>query len=872
MITTGSGPVPVIARIQNGSVVLLEGNPALRSGVDAKTQGRVYSQFSPDRVTTPTKNGDGSSWDTFDSEITAIFNARKNVRILRRSNGSLTKKRLYEPLLAKYADLKVHVWSAAGRENSRIGLARAYGRQLWSQARFDRADIVVTFGSDFLGGGPGSVRYAADFALRRQSAESNRPFRLYSVESTATLTGRVADHRMGIKPSEMFEAMRIFAGHLSDLGVSGLDLLKASSDEVAAFGATRAEWLRVAAKDFAIARGKSVAWVGGSVAPEVHAVAAAINDSLGNVGKTVEYTGVIDPREPRYCDDIADLTSEMETGEVDCLIILDGNPAYDAPADVPFAEAMKKVTLIVHFTEQFNETSKKATWVLPHSTPFHEWGLHFERDRLLLQQPVTLTTDPRGSTIQFLRALGREAPIDDEQFVRETFASVNAGGAPTDDEWVQVKRDGYLAYSPATVSPQIKLDLLRNAIDSYRRTAPPSGELEVTFIPCTTVHDGSLANNPAMQELADPISQLRYGNAAWISTETMGRLGLAEGELVRIDAGGRSTKLPVISVDGQPDGVVTLTMGGGRTSGSVSAGVGYTVFPLRTKTALDYVAVTITGLNQIVPLARAPRELRTPTGFDALLASKEVSDATRILRSLKKRLPLFALTTAKAKSGWAMVLDQNLCTGCGACVIACHTENNVELVGPDRAVREEVVEWVKVRAFALAGQTDKTSIASTCVHCGICETACPEGAIEEPVGSGVVLINYQKCTIQKKCSDVCPVDAISYGPPSSASTVAASGRPLNGNVTLRTRGEAEKCTYCVQRLGVLEPKTACQTTCPSQAITFGDATDENTAVFKLIKSPRAYDPLASLGKPEVKSQTVYLSRFRNPNPDMPNLD
>ncbi len=458
--------------------------------------------------------------------------------------------------------------------------------------------------------------------------------------------------------------------------------------------------------------------------------------------------------------------------------------------------------------------------------------------------------------------------MEDEQFVRDIFSSVNPNG-----DWAQLVKDGYCTYRPQPIEVQLRQDAIRAAIEDYRAAAKPAGAIEARFIPCSKLGDGSYANNHAPQELADPISGLRYGNAAWFSANTMASYNLTEGELVEIEVDGRSTQIPAITVEGQPDRVVALSMGGGRTVGSACAGLGYDVGVLRTSDGFSYAGANIKRVEKkAVQLARAPRELRTPTGLDALLASKEVSDATRILRSLKKRLPLFALATAKVRAKWSMAIDQNVCTGCGACVIACHTENNVQLVGPDRALREGVVEWVKVRAFALAGQTDKTSIPSTCVHCGVCETACPEDAIEEPVGSGVVLINYQKCTIQKKCSDVCPVDAISYGPPSSASTGVASGRPLNGNVTLRTRGEAEKCTYCVQRLDGPEPKTACQTTCPSQAITFGDATDEKSAVFKLIKSPRASDPLASLGKPEVKSQTVYLSRVRNPNPDVPNLD
>ncbi len=397
VLSTGGGHVPAVARVQNGVAVLLEGIPALGSGVDVRTQGLLYSQHSVDRVGAPMMGGRAITWDVFYAkwrEVVEKGGAEKRVRVLRQSTGSLTKKRLYDALLANCPSAQIHVWSGLGRDNVETGLKQAYKRSLWVDVKFEKADRVVAFGSDFLR----RPRYAADFAARRRSAEDDKTFRFYAVESTATITGQAADHRLAIKPSELFVAMCIFAGQLFDRGVSGLDAFRAPPDQVTAFGPKRVDWLREMAIDFAGARGKSFVCVGPWMPAAAHALAAAINDSLGNVGKTVEYTAAIHPHEGLYCDDLASLTKDMNARLVDCLIIHGGNPVYDAPADIPFAEAMKKVRFIAHFTEEFNETSQKATSVLPQNTPLEGWDLYRDRDRILLRQPVVTAADCKPLT------------------------------------------------------------------------------------------------------------------------------------------------------------------------------------------------------------------------------------------------------------------------------------------------------------------------------------------------------------------------------------------------------------------------------------------------------------------------------------------
>jgi len=936
----------LIVESHEGRPTKIEGNkdhPASLGATDVFSQASVLGLYDPDRSQTLTHLGDIVTWSAFLGAVAPAVNAQKamasqqppraGLRILTETVASPTLANQLKTLLAALPTAKWHQYDAAGRDNVREGSRLAFGQFAHTIHRFDKADVVVSLDSDFLACGPASLRYARDFAAKRKPNDGTMN-RLYVVESTVTNTGSVADHRLPMKPSEIEGFARALASSV------GVQMGSSSMDE------SRSKQIAVIAKDLREHRGSSIVVAGDSQPPVVHALAHAMNQSLGNVGSTVTYT---DPVEANPIDgnaSLKELVADMNAGQVDVLLILGGNPVYNAPADLDFAAAVRKVPLRIHLSLYKDETSELCQWHIPEAHYLETWSDARAYDGTAsIIQPLIAPLYSGKSAHEVLAAFLGEPERTGYDIVRDYWRRrfANGGQEPTvaaatkpqtgtqtatpqpvatstqsqtsagafEQFWRKSLHDGFVANTtlqPKTVTA--KADWAN--VGTGPQPPAPNPQLEIVFRPDPTIHDGRFANNGWLQELPKPLSKLTWDNAAIISpataatldvgkktndiaTNSMGRIG---GEIladqIELQYRDRKVLAPVFIQPGQPDGVVTVHLGYGRTSsGRVGTGTGFNAYSIRTSGAPWF------GSGLQVSKTGETYSLAT-TQSHHLLDAEEIG-ARDIVRSgtleeFKKRPSL--APEGQHESGepaslypkveykdyaWGMSIDLNSCIGCSACIVACVAENNIPVVGKEQVARSREMHWLRVDAYYKGGhQNPETYFQPVpCQQCedAPCEVVCPVAATAHSA-EGLNDMTYNRCVGTRYCSNNCPYKVRRFNFLLYQDFYTASLKMMrNPNVSVRSRGVMEKCTYCVQRIqkakiesekedrkvrdGEIVP--ACAQACPAEAIVFGDINDAASRVAKLKSEERNY---SLLGELNTKPRTTYLAAVRNPNPEL----
>jgi Fe-S-cluster-containing dehydrogenase component len=620
----------------------------------------------------------------------------------------------------------------------------------------------------------------------------------------------------------------------------------------------------------------------------VHALALAINAALGNLGTTVllrEPVDVIPPSTPA----LSALAAAVSGGAVSTLVILGGNPAYNAPADLRLD--LKKVRNVLHLGQTVDETAAHAHWHIPEAHFLEAWGDCRSWDGTAsVVQPLIEPLFGGKSAIELLGLLasGQDRPGYD--LVRETWqALLPAGAAPAafDDAFNKVLHDGFLANSavpPAAVAPAPV------PAEALARLARPAAEgLELVFRPSPAVHDGRFANIGWLQELPDAVTKITWGNAALISPKTAERLGLGNEDGVRLKSGNATVELPVWIVPGQAEDTVVVHLGyGRRAAGRIGTGVGADVYPLRTRAALGFAsgaALERSGERYRIAQTQDHGTMEgRPVVREASLEEwrREPHFAEEMVE-IPKSGPLWQQHRYENGPQWGMAIDLNACIGCNACVVACQSENNVPVVGHEQVRRGREMHWLRVDRYFSGPEEDPEMVFQPmpCQQCenAPCEQVCPVAATAH-TEDGLNAMVYNRCIGTRYCSNNCPYKVrrfnfFNY----TKDTPELVKMAANPEVTVRSRGVMEKCTYCVQRIqaGRIDAKmaerplkdgdvrTACQQTCPTQAISFGDIRDPEAQVNAYKQNSRNYVLLAELGN---RPRTSYLARIRNPHPDL----
>jgi MoCo/4Fe-4S cofactor protein with predicted Tat translocation signal len=891
---------PVLAVSHMGRPTKIEPNPdhpATGGGTSLFAQASVLDLYDPDRSQTIRFRGAIRSFADFTAAVRGALTAQgslqgEGIRIL---TGTVTSPTLAAQVQQILDDYPLARWvqdDPVSRDAVREGAELAFGQALEPRYHFDAADVVVLLDADPFDCGPGQLRYAREFAARRNPTGEAGLNRLYVVESRTSNAGTKADHRLPVRAADVDAVARAIAAGLGVAGASAAALPAGVS----------ADWVRAVVDDLR-ARGARALVVAGDQQPApVHVLAHAINAAVGAVGTTVDYLAPVAARPEGRTQTLTELTADMAAGTVDLLLVLDGNPVYTAPADLAFAEHFQKVALRIHVGLHVDETAALSHWHIPATHYLEQWGdvRAFDGTVTICQPLIAPLYDTCRSPHEVLAAFGDNPQATAYEILRERWeAAYDDGtvnlpdGSPFetfDKAWRRVVHDGYVAGTAAeVVTPGAPAAIPPPAVTL------PADAIEVTFSADPTIHDGRYANNGWLQETPKPLNKMTWDNVVIVSPRTAEALGLrtqnltrAEATLAEVSIDGRTISGPVWVQVGHPDGSINLQLGFGRErAGRVGTGIGYNAYAVRTSAA-PWIApaggVTSTGSRYRVASSQLhfSMENRHLVRTASLATYQAEPDfAQHIGHTPKYEDTLHGNEWTYDGYKWGMVIDLNACDGCNACVVACTSENNIPVVGKEQVAVGREMHWIRIDRY-YEGNLDNPTVHDQPINCMQCENApcevvCPVAATvhsEEGLNDMV----YNRCVGTRYCANNCPYKVRRFNFLLYADWDTPTLKMVrNPEVTVRSRGVMEKCTYCVQRITSAriqakledrrirdgEVRTACQTACPTQAITFGDMNDPESAVAKAKADPRNYGLLEDLN---TRPRTTYLAAVRNPNP------
>ena len=903
--TLGGYATGVLVESNEGRPTKMEGNPqhpASLGSTDVPTQGSVLNVYDPDRSQTINFLGEIRSYGSFltifkDVAAEQIGKQGAGLRILTETVTSPTMGAQMKDLLASYPGAKWIQWDPIGigrREGTRL----AYGSYVNPVYKFDAADVVLSLDSDFLSVGPGNVRHARDFMSRRRIREGKTDMnRLYVVESTPTPTGAKADHRWPLRPSEIEPFALELAAALGAGGAQGGG--KYASQE----------WFGALVKDLTAHKGSSLVVAGESQSAEVHAIAFAINEALGNTGKTLLFTDPVEAAPNDQLASVRELCNDLDSGAVDVLLIVGGNPVFNTPYDLDFATKLQKARLRIRLGLHDDETSEFCQWHIPQAHELEMWGDARAFDGTVsFIQPLIVPLYGGKSPTEFLAALTENPEQSGYDMVRAYWQKQHAG-ADFEQWWRRSLHDGLIADSalPTRAMSGAKMPPASNA------PVTPAGQFEVSFYSDPYIYDGRFANNGWLQELPRPMTKLTWDNAVLMSIPTAQKLKLWSEDRVELKHNGKTVWGSVWVQPGQPDNSIAVQLGFGRTrSGRAGNGAGFNAYKIWHSGNLTYASgVEVRDLNQKYSIAATQHHyMIDQTGPEGDAARKtgqsdfEAGEAK--LRGIMRSFPIEEYKSnpgAVAEAGeqppkgltlypdswkykgysWAMAIDLTACIGCMACTAACQAENNIAVVGKTQVLNTREMHWIRVDRY-WEGSTENPTAHFQPVPCMQCENApcevvCPVAATVHDQ-DGINNMVYNRCVGTRYCSNNCPYKVRRFNFLLYSDYITESTKlQKNPDVSVRSRGVMEKCTYCTQRIqeakimaereerGIRDGEivTACEAACPTQAIIFGDQNDPNSRVAKAKKTQLNYGMLADLN---TRPRTTYLAEIRNPNPEI----
>lgn len=886
----------VVVESHEGRPTKIEGNPLHPSSLgaaDVFTQASILNLYDPDR-SQAVKNGDtNANWDLFFEAILPLLtlpqtktNQGSGLRILTETITSPTAGALLTAFQKKYPKSKWIQFEPISRDATRQAAREAFEQPVETHYDFQTAKVILALDSDFLYSSLDAVRYARRFTngrrLAKSAAEMNR---LYVIEPTPTSTGASADHRFAFEASQIEPFLQ---------AVVDIALSPNSQQDHPAFNALQNRWIRAIANDLLANRGKGIVLVGERQPASAHLLAHQLNDYLGNIGSTIWNTQSPEVNPIDQTSALAQLVQDLNNGIVEGVFILGANPVYNAPSDFDFRSALKKAKTTVHLGTHYDETALECQWHLPQSHYLEEWAdIRAVDGTVSIAQPLILPLySSTRSLLQVLHFLAEE-PTQKSTYdiVHEFWQNQQAALPPQDflTWWRKTIHDGVVENS---AFPRQTLRVKTPLSTSTRRPTPTTPQtIDLAFALDPSVGDGRFCNNGWLQEIPKPITKLTWDNAALISKELAKELKVENQDILSIETQGHTVHAPVFIVPGQANRTVTLHLGYGRTSaGRVGNGKGMNAYLLRTSTASGFATdVRVKKVGGRWNLATTQRH-HYLEGRDVAHCFK-ASELEKV-DSLTEPAPAKTDTLYSPynqphlipDTAWAMVIDLNTCIGCNACIVACQSENNIPIVGKGEVDNGREMHWIRVDTYYKTTTPEEGDIEFLheplpCMQCenAPCEVVCPVAATVHSQ-DGLNEQIYNRCVGTRYCSNNCPykVRRFNFFQWADQHTLTYKMQ-RNPNVTVRSRGVMEKCTYCVQRIEEVritvqlenrnirdgEILTACQQTCPTDAIIFGDKNDPNSKVAHYRKQRGHYGMLAELN---TRPRTTYLPRIKNENP------
>ncbi|MGY3487116.1 Fe-S-cluster-containing dehydrogenase component [Bradyrhizobium sp. USDA 4011] len=866
----------VIVTSIDGRPIKVDGNPrhpASLGATDVFAEATVLSLYDPDRSRAILQNGEIASSEAFRQALQAQLQRaqQRNGEGLRLLTGRVTSPTLLrqiDDLMQRFPKASWHAYEPIDEDNAEAGAVLAFGRTLRFVPQLDKARVVLALDADPLGHGPDQLRNARGFAARRRPQDDGFS-RIYCVEAAPTLTGASADHRIALRPELMTEVAIALARAM------GAELREASLPDQAMRVAKQA------AADLSANRGGAVVLAGPALPSETHALVHWINAQLEAPIDVVEIE-----KTPggRSAGTLAQLTHDLDAGAVDQLVMIGVNPGYDAAADLEFAERAAKAAFRVHLGCYADETAALATWHIPQAHELEGWSdLRATDGTASLVQPLIRPLFRSWTGHQLLALLTGRDDAAPYALVRETWRS--QGGNDFEAWWTRGLHDGVIAAAATAVA------VGKPALAAPAPPAAPGTGMTLVLRPDPSLWDGSFANNAWLQECPKPLTKQVWGNALALNPKDAGTHGIKTGDVVTLSSDGRQLEAAVIVEPGVAEGVMSLTIGlGRRKAGAIGNGIGVNAFALRITAhpwAIPGVTIDKTGRQE--EILTTQNVVRAATDVRELYPLRDLADTAKPQRHVGQEKPSLLPERPKPDDGhaWAMVIDAAVCIGCNACVVACQAENNVAVVGPEEVARGRDMHWLRVDVYDHGTETNPQFGFQPvpCMHCehAPCEPVCPVAASVHD-GEGLNLQVYNRCVGTRFCEANCPYKVrrfnfFGYADGQEYANLGFEGyrAQRNPEVTVRARGVMEKCTYCVQRIsaarraaerddrpiGADEVRTACQSACPTGAISFGDLHRKDSIVNQQRADPRHYALLEHLG---TRPRTTYLADVRNPAP------
>ena len=906
----------LLVRSYEGRPTKVEGNPDHPDSLGATgpfEQALIMSLYDQDRARQLRRGSDPISRQRLSQELAQLMRASAakqgaGVRFLVEPTSSPSVLAAREELLRAYPRARFVTYASTGVAAVQAGARLAFGRPLQPRLNLALADVILSIDADFLGEASASPRMQRAFAGRRVSAEGMN--RLYVAEPALTVTGMMADHRLRLRPDQLPALALALTRELA--GRPGLERLRPLAGAPAGQSGTAGGapafdpgWVQAVADDLSKRAGRALVLVGRRQPPAVQALGHALNAALGTDPALISYPA------PVTSDDggpaaLGALVGEMAAGAVDTLVITAWNPAFTFPADLDLPDALKQVPTSIYLGSHEDETAPHVSYFIPAAHPLESWGDARGSDGTAsVVQPLI---DPIWGGVRELELYAMLLGVPEKSahdLVREHWQGEarRQGIEDVATAWESWLADGVVpgtasaAGSPpqpdlSAIAEELQKELQRETQREQQRTtrAPVPGALTLAFALDPRVHDGRFGNNPWLQELPDPVTKLTWDNAALLSPTTAHRLGIASGDVLRIQHDGREIEAPALIQPGHADDTLTLSLGYGRAGAeSVASGVGAPVGRLRTRDSFWFAAgvkVSRTGRRQRLAITQDHWSLegRDPA-VHGPVADLARADSPLNEQLVARRTPVPSLHAgwdySKEPYRWAMAIDLSRCTGCSACVVACQSENNIPSVGKEEVVRGRGMHWLRIDRYFEGSAEDPIAVTQPmmCQHCELapCEYVCPVNATVHS-DEGLNDMVYNRCIGTRYCSNNCPYKVRRFNYLDfTGRRPSVEGLGKNPEVTVRGRGVMEKCTYCVQRIERArittriqdrniadgELATACEQVCPTGAIVFGSLNDPRARVTAQHGDARRYNVLHELG---TKPRTAYLARLRNPNP------
>ena len=856
----------VLVRHALGRPIKVEGNPdhpASLGGADAIAQAEILGFYDPDRAAGITHGGAPQDWQALQ---TALAGQRDQLgkthgdgfRVLTGSTTSPTLARLMAALRGAYPQMQWHRWEPISRDAVRAGALLAYGKAVEVVPKLAAADVILAIDSDLLSSAPGHVRFARDFAARRNPVRADMS-RVYAIEPTPTLVGVAADHRFVAGPRELHRVVLA----LADAVLRG------------AVPSDAPPWLAGVVSDVKAHQGRVFVHIGPDQPAELHALVHAMNEALGGRGKTYELIDAVEVAPGDQTKSLHDLVADMAAGQVQSLVIIDSDPVFAAPPTLGFGEALERVAFSLAMTTEPNETSGATQWAVPQAHPYEDWAdaRAFDGTATILQpqaQKLFGGASPYRLLASFMQ-FNAPGPLD---LVRQTW---RATFSDFDRNWHDALASGVIANTASSISDA----RLRDEATQARPPAPPEQAITLLFRPDPHLWDGRFANNAWLQELPRPLTKLTWDNPLLVSPEQARALKLRNGDHVVLKRGNTSITLPAWIAPGQAADCAVALLGFGRsTVGTVGEDAGFNLYPM-------------TGRSEPVELRKgkggsrlACTEHHDPMESDgsdfARHATLAEFHANQQLFAAPPEPPTLYRRKPPGPAEWGMSVDLNACIGCNACVVACMAENNTPVVGKQQVIKQREMHWLRIDRY-FEGDIDAPAVRFQpvlCQHCeqAPCENVCPVGAtVHDQEGLNVMV--YNRCIGTRFCSNNCPYKVRRFNFYAFAHEEHRPPVARNPDVTVRARGVMEKCTFCLQRIaaariaadidnrpiGGNEVRTACQAACPTQAFTFGNMAQPDAEVLARKHSPLDY---ALLEDQNTHPRVTYEARIENPNPSL----